>query len=40
MPIDRGGLRQQFAYLLGIWSFSVFESKQAPFEQRGQILSP
>jgi hypothetical protein len=40
MPIDRGGLIQQFVYLLGIWNFSLLEPTRAADETRGQIQSP
>jgi len=40
-PIDRGGLVQEVGYALGVWNFSWFEPhRKAPFEERGQILSP
>jgi hypothetical protein len=41
MPLDRGGLVQQFVYALAIWSFSSFgDDGKAPFEERGQVISP
>jgi hypothetical protein len=40
MPLDRGGLVQHFVYLLAVWSFSTTAPAHAPFEGRGQILSP
>jgi hypothetical protein len=40
MPIDRGGLVQHFGYLLGVWSFDLKKDATAPFETRGQVLSP
>jgi hypothetical protein len=39
-PLDRGGLVQQFVYVLGVWSFDLVSDKPKPFESRGQILSP
>jgi hypothetical protein len=40
MPIDRGGLVQQFVYALAVWSFVGLEHNRAPFENRGQVASP
>jgi hypothetical protein len=30
MPLDRGGLVQQFVYVLGVWSFSLLDPAPAP----------
>jgi hypothetical protein len=39
MPVDRGGLVQQFVYFLAVWEFSLFTPKE-PLDQRTNILSP
>ncbi len=40
LPLDRRGLVQEFVYLLGVWSFDLVKPATAPFESRGQVLSP
>lgn len=40
MSIDHAGLVQQFVYALVVWSFSGLSHSHAPFETRGQVLSP
>lgn len=40
LPLDRPGLVQEFVYLLGVWSFDLVKPADAPFESRGQVLSP
>jgi hypothetical protein len=39
LPLDRAGLIQTYAYLLGAWNFD-FRKEPAPLETRGQIHSP
>lgn len=39
MPLDRGGLVQQFVYLLAAWEFSLFEPTEG-MEDRENIVSP
>ena len=39
MPVDRTGLVQKYAYLLGAWGFDL-RREPAPLENRGQIHSP
>jgi hypothetical protein len=39
MPVDRGGLVQQFVYLLAAWEFSLFEGREA-VEDRENIVTP
>jgi hypothetical protein len=38
MPIDQGSYRQQYLYLLGVWSFDLQHAAAAPLESRGEIL--
>ncbi|HEU4535687.1 MAG TPA: hypothetical protein VFS00_16280 [Polyangiaceae bacterium] len=40
MPLDRGGLVQSFAYVLGVWSFDLKRPQPRPLEERTQIVSP
>lgn len=40
MPVDRGGLVQQFVYLLAVWEFSVYRAAPEPLENRNNIVSP
>jgi len=40
MPVDRGGLVQQFVYMLAVWEFSVFGTSPEPLENRNDIVSP
>lgn len=40
LPLDRPGLVQEFVYVLGVWSFDLVKPATAPFESRGQVLSP
>jgi hypothetical protein len=40
LPLDRGGLVQEFVYALFAWSFSGVKPSPRPLEHRGQILSP
>ena len=39
LPLDRAGLVQTYAYLLGAWNFD-FAKEPGPLETRGQIHSP
>ena len=39
MPLDRAGLVQTYAYLLGAWNFD-FRREPAPLETRGEVRSP
>jgi hypothetical protein len=38
-PLDRGGLKQQFLYALGVWSFDLVSDTPRPLETRGEIQS-
>ncbi len=40
MPVDRGGLVQQFVYLLAVWEFSLYGGTTEPLENRNDIISP
>src|SRR5205085_1494982 len=40
VPVDRSGATQTYAYSLVIWNFSLQGAPAAPFESRGQVLSP
>lgn len=40
LPLDRGGLVQQFVYVLGVWSFDMKREPRAPLYDRGFPVSP
>ncbi len=40
MPVDRGGLVQQFVYVLGVWSFDVKALRTKAFSHRNLAPSP
>lgn len=40
MPVDRPGLVQQFAYLLGIWNFDLKSVITRPLGARHLVPSP
>jgi hypothetical protein len=40
MPLDRGGLVQSFAYVLGIWSFDLTHSAHTPPPGQGPVIAP
>src|SRR5262249_17713456 len=40
MPIDRGGLVQDFVYALFVYDFDLRHDVLQPLEQRGHIVSP
>lgn len=39
-PLDQNTLKQQFVYLLLVWSFDAYNPKPPPFEQRSHVPSP
>jgi hypothetical protein len=40
MPIDRGGMVQQFVYTLFVYEFDLVHHDTHPLEKRGQVVSP
>ncbi|MBK7857123.1 MAG: hypothetical protein IPJ65_00610 [Archangiaceae bacterium] len=40
MPLDRGGLTQQFVYVLAAWSFDVDTPAERAFTDRNSVHSP
>ena len=40
MPIDRGGMVQQFVYTLFVYEFDLVHHDTRPLENRGQVVSP
>lgn len=40
MPLDRGGLVQQFVYVLAVWEFDLLGGPTEPLENRNTLVSP
>jgi hypothetical protein len=40
MPVDQGGLVQDFVYALFVYDFDLRHDVLQPLEQRGHIVSP